>query len=319
MSKIQKALRRLQSEPRPASRPVPDRVASVNGRARAADVAGDFVPSDLQVQFDQEALRDAGLIAPDYHERDLADQYREIKRPLIANAYGRRVAKVESGNLIMVTSALPGEGKTFTSINLALSMAQERDHSVLLVDADVAKPHITTILGLTELPGLLDVVEDRNSIAESFVLQTDIEGLSILPAGLPRDNATELLSSTRMEQTLRELADRFPERLVIFDTPPLLRTSEAQVIADLAGQVVLVVKAEDTAHAAVMEALHKLRDDQAVNLVLNQSRKESSLGGYGYGYGYGSGSGSGQGSKPASEPAPKTSEKQESIWGADDE
>jgi len=236
---------------------------------------------------DQKALRDAGLISPDYHEQLLADQYRDIKRPLIASAFGKRAVKVEDGNLIMVTSALPGEGKTFTSINLAISIAQEQDVNVLLVDADVAKPHISTVLGVGTMPGLLDILEGAVESPESVVVPTDMEGLSVLPSGMPRLHATELLSGFRMEALIKKLATRIPNRIIVFDTPPLLRTSESKVLASMAGQVVLVVKAEDTPQGAVGEALHVLGEDKAVNLILNQSRKAGSQNEYTYGYGYG--------------------------------
>lgn len=309
MSKIQEALKRIQSNSSALDDTSPHKVATVTRRLEYEDQSGlgDFERSDVRVEIHQEALRDAGLIAPDYHERLLADQYRDIKRPLIANAFGRRVAKVEQGNLIMVTSAEPGEGKTFTSINLALSMAQERDHDVLLVDADVAKPHITTIFGLGEMDGLLDLVENRDIVPESKVLESDIQGLSILPAGRPRDSATELLSSSRMEEVVAHLATRYPERLVIFDTPPLLETSESKVVCDLAGQVVMVVKAEATSHAAVLTALHQLREEQPVNFVLNQSRVQSGKGSYGYGYDYGY--------AQQKKPAPAQGGTPDGIWG----
>jgi exopolysaccharide/PEP-CTERM locus tyrosine autokinase len=313
MSKIQEALKRIQADPSALDDTSPHKVASVTRRIDHEQELGvdlgDFERSQVRVEFNQQALRDAGLIAPDYHERALADQYRDIKRPLIANAFGRRVAQVEQGNLIMVTSAEPGEGKTFTSINLALSMAQEQDHDVVLVDADVAKPHITTIFGLGKMEGLLDLIEDSDLIPESKVLDTDIDGLSILPAGRPRDNATELLSSSRMDEVVAHLATRFPGRLVIFDTPPLLETSEAKAVCDLAGQVVLVVKAEATSHLAVLSALHQLREEQPVNLVLNQSRVDSSKGSYGYGYDYGYGQ-----QKPR---GPEKKDTPDGIWGTD--
>jgi receptor protein-tyrosine kinase len=242
---------------------------------------------DKIVEVDQEVLRDAGLIAPEYHEKMLADQFREIKRPLIASAYGKRVAQVEDGNLIMISSAMPGEGKTFTSLNLALSIAQEQDLTVLLVDADVAKPQISEIFGISEVPGLLDILEGQPRALEALIVRTNIEGLSILPAGAPRTNATELLSGSRMDNVVQQLATRFPQRVIVFDTPPLLQTSEAKVLANLAGQVILVVKAESTPQGAVAEALHILGDEKAVSLVLNQSRTAGEKDRYKYGYGYG--------------------------------
>lgn len=292
MSKIQDALKKLQSGSVPASdrqlgrrkdaAPIADLVAGVEA-VREGEPESQH---GVVIEWDQKALRDAGLIAPEYHEQLLADQYRDIKRPLIANAFGKRVAKVEDGNLIMVTSALPGEGKTFTSINLAISIAQEQDVSVLLVDADVAKPHISTVLGVGTMPGLLDILDGEVQSPESLVVPTDMDGLSVLPAGAPRPNATELLSGFKMESLVKKLADRAPNRIVVFDTPPLLRTSESKVLTAMAGQIVLVVKAEDTSQGAVGEALRVLGEDKAVNLILNQSRRAGSQEEYSYGYGY---------------------------------
>jgi len=287
MSKIQQALQKLRSERSQSAKRYP---GSNDGSARIARLAIDSKLKSTHgvvVEVDQEALRDAGLIAPDYHEQMLANQFRDIKRPLIANAYSKRVARVENGNLIMVTSALAGEGKTFTSLNLVISMSQEQDLTVLLVDADVAKPHVSNVFGVSEMPGLLDVLEGDVDQVESLIVPTNLEGLSILPAGAPRRNATELLSGSRMDNLVQQLATRFPQRVVIFDTPPLLETSESKVLTSMAGQVVLVVRAEYTSQGAVADALHILGEDKATNLILNQFRSAAGADQYEYGYGYG--------------------------------
>lgn len=293
MSKIQKALKKIKSM---ADQAGDKQVGNHRERERVTAIAltGQSITSEFPeynhdkiVEVDQEVLRDAGLIAPEYHEKMLADQFREIKRPLIASAYGKRVARVEDGNLIMISSAMPGEGKTFTSLNLALSIAQEQDLTVLLVDADVAKPQISEIFGISDVLGLLDILEGQPRVLEALIVRTNIEGLSILPAGAPRANATELLSGSRMDNVVQQLATRFPQRVIVFDTPPLLQTSEAKVLANLAGQVILVVKAESTPQGAVAEALHILGDEKAVSLVLNQSRTAGEKDRYKYGYGYG--------------------------------
>jgi len=293
MSKIHKALQKIKAsgnqagKKRSGNRHEEERVTPIVLTGQS--MMGEFLEhkDGKIVDIDQEALRDAGLIAPECHERMIADQFREIKRPLIASAYGKRVTQVEDGNLIMISSAMPGEGKTFTSVNLALSIAQEQDLTVLLVDADVAKPHVSEVFGVSEAPGLLDILEGQPRALEELVVRTNIEGLSILPAGVPRANATELLSGSRMDNVVQHLATRFPQRVVIFDTPPLLQSSEAKVLANLAGQVVLVVKAESTPQGAVAEALHILGDEKAVSMVLNQSRTAGEKDRYKYGYGYG--------------------------------
>lgn len=294
MSKIQEALRRIQGNslpfgnaPNTATGAESLQVARIKADGVTGKNWGDKNESGLVAEVDQEVLRDAGLIAPEYHEQLLADQYRDIKRPLIANAYGKRVAKVEDGNLIMVTSALPGEGKTFTTVNLAISLAQEQDLTVLLVDADVAKPHVSSVFGLSKLPGLLDFLDGSQQRLNPLIVPTNMQGLSVLPAGAPRSNATELLSSSRMEKLVRQLIADLPRCIMLFDTPPLLRTSESKVLTHMAGQIVLVVKAGSTSQAAVAESLRILGDVKAINLVLNQTPQAETTQQYGYGYGYG--------------------------------
>lgn len=292
MSKIQDALRKLQSAGQLPSRADEQKDDSSDSAiiaklSRPLQDGRSHLPHGRFLNVDRDALREAGLMAPDVDEQLLGNQYRDIKRPLIAQAFGKRAMRVERGNLIMVGSALSGEGKTFTSINLALSMARERDYAVLLVDADVAKPQISEMFDAHDEPGLLDVLEDANIPVESVILPTDIERLSVLPAGKPRQNATELLSSAVMERLMGELGLLSEEQLVIFDTPPLLQTSESKVLASLAGQIVLVVLAEETSHDAVSAALESVDADKAVNLVLNQVRGGFGEHQYGYGHGYG--------------------------------
>lgn len=288
MSKIHKALNKIQGSqktPRKSSDKNSDSaiIAKLVDRAVGDDDSVDS--NNRMLHFDQEALRDAGLIAPAYHAEMLANQYRDIKRPLIAHAFGKRATRIERGNLIMVTSALAGEGKTFTSINLALSMARERDHSVLLVDADVAKPHISHMFGAENEPGLLDVLEDSERDLRSVILPTDEPGLSMLPAGKPRANASELLASDAMEGVVAALSSSTTRRIVILDSPPLLQTSEAKVLARLSGQIAMVVRAEHTHRDIVESALATLSEEQAVNLILNQARFAPNKYQYGYGYG----------------------------------
>jgi exopolysaccharide/PEP-CTERM locus tyrosine autokinase len=240
--------------------------------------------TDKLIRVDREALRVAGLMPPEHQERTLADQYRQIKRPLLAQAFGRGAAAVPKGQLVMMASAMPGEGKTFTSINLALSMALEKDVSVLLVDADVAKPHISSTFGIVDEPGLLDLLREESTQVDSFIIPTDVPGLSILPAGRRSDTATELLASRRMEQIAQSLAQRDPTRIVLIDSPPLLLTSESRALAQSAGQIVVVVRAGFTPQQAVLDALSHLGEGKFIGLVLNQSTA-AAPGGYYYRYG----------------------------------
>jgi Mrp family chromosome partitioning ATPase len=183
----------------------------------------------------------------------------------------------------MVTSALPGDGKTFTSINLALSMALERDVSVLLVDADVAKRHVSDILNLKKDAGLLDALVDEALDAESLIVPTTTRGFSVLPAGHPVSSTSELLSSNRMRKIVGGLCARDPRRIVLLDSPPLLVTSEARSLLKIAGQVVLVVRAGQTPRPAVQAAVALFDPQQAGGMVLNEVPGTAGEDYYGYG------------------------------------
>lgn len=243
------------------------------------------------VELDFAALNAVGLLAPGAPRSLMADQYRVIKRPLIKNAVGQGAATLNHANLIMVTSALAGEGKSFTSLNLAMSMAAELDHTVMLVDADVARPSLLRMLGLPPGPGLLDVLEDRVEMAD-VLLRTNIDKLTILPSGTPHPRATELLASEAMTDLLNDMARRYPDRIIVFDSPPLLLTTEARVLATHMGQIVVVVAAENTPQSAVQQALSTIETHPLKMLLLNQVRTDAQ-GGYGYGYAYGYGYGYG--------------------------
>jgi exopolysaccharide/PEP-CTERM locus tyrosine autokinase len=253
-------------------------------------------------QLDVETLRLAGLLPPDSEERQIAHQFRSIKRPLIQRAFEAAHPAAENARAqrsIMVSSALPGDGKTFTSLNLALSMALERDHSVILVDGDLPKPHITELFNARHEPGLLDVLENSSLGIGSVVLQTDMPGLCVLPVGRSTANATELVASARMREVIGELEALDPNGIVVVDSPPVLLTSEARVLSSLFAQVVMVVRAGGTPQQAVMEALRLIGQGPEVNLVLNQSLHVEASGYY---YGYGSAYGYGQGNQDGAAP-----------------
>ena len=292
MSVIENTLKRLQGQRPPASTPLAEAdgkgygsVAAAGAARRRESPAGLATP-ELAVPIDQNALRAAGMLPPAHQEHEIAQQLRRIKRPLINNALGRGVAALARGNLIMITSAVPGEGKTFMSLNLALSMRLEEDITVLLVDGDFVNPRITQILGLNNRPGLLDIVKDATISPESVIVPTDLPGLAFLPAGRQEPNATELVASARMHQVISKLGSDDPARLVLFDSAPLLVTTEAQALAHFAGQVVMVVQAEQTQQHIVFDALETLAEDKPAFLVLNQITRHSHSGYY---YEYGSG------------------------------
>lgn len=298
MSKIQDAIRKIQSSASIGNK----NVVSVGDGTRVSSVAkvidsdhrvtsGDY-RDDVLVTVDRTLLRKAGLLAPEDQQKYIGDQYRLIKRPLLKNAAGLNAdGNISDRNLIMVASALSGDGKTFTCINLALSMAIEKDTTVLLVDADVAKPHLSQLFGIATQPGIIDILENEQLELGDVILRTDVPGLWVLSAGQHSEQATELLASRRMGSIVSRLSRRDPDRVVIFDSPPLLATSEAPVLASFMGQISIVVCAGKTSHQAVTDAISTIDESKAVGLILNQA-SPAGFGNEGYGGYYGSSYGS---------------------------
>ena len=219
--------------------------------------------------------------------RDIQDDYRRIKRPLVSNACGRNRSMVDRGNLILVTSSIPDEGKTYTSVNLALSISQEIDATVLLVDCDVTKQGVSRMLGLEKFCGLVDVLVSDDLTISDVLLQTDIPNLRVVPAGKQHEYVAELLASQRMSDVFDEMASRYKDRIIIIDGPPLLPTPQTQILAGLVGQVVFVIEAGKTPQSLVEEALEMIPEEQATGLVMNKNEGLSARSGYYYGY-YGS-------------------------------
>lgn len=229
--------------------------------------------STRRVELDLNRMRDMGMVTAASGRTRLLEDFRVIKRPLLQRAFVERAEGEKPGNLIMVTSSLPGEGKTYCAINLAMSIAMELDHTVLLVDADVARPSVLRSLGLPAHRGLMDILVDEKIDMADVMLRTNVDTLSILPAGTSTPRATELLASSAMSTLVDEIAHRYPDRVVIFDSPPLLLTSESRVLASHMGQIVMVVEAQTTTQHAVKEALHQLEGYQNVNLIYNKTRE----------------------------------------------
>jgi protein-tyrosine kinase len=309
VSLVERALQKIQASDRakraaaPAPPPVVvgEVVARSDLRPAPAPKPAPPINPNRVVKVDREALRASGLLPPVDHERMLADQYRAIKRPLLRAAFeSQEQREGPPPQLIMIASALPGDGKTFTGVNLAMSMARETDHSVLLVDGDVVKPHLSKLFGIDREPGLLDVLADEKMDIRSVILPTDIPGLSLVPAGTASETATEMLASARMSEVLQQLVSWNPSGIVLFDSLPILLTSEARVLSALMGQIVMVIKAGETPQQAVSDALEALGADKKVWLVLNQAETSGPLGYY-YGsqYGY-------RGYADASAAAPRT-------------
>jgi receptor protein-tyrosine kinase len=234
---------------------------------------GTVRPGTRKVDLDLARMRDLGMVTAAGGRTALVEDFRIIKRPLIKRAFAERAPGDLPGNLIMVTSSLPGEGKTYCAINLAMSIAMELDHTVLLVDADVARPSVLRTLGLPAQRGLMDILVDESLDLSDVMLRTNVPTLAILPAGTSTPRATELLASTAMTNLVMEIAHRYPDRIVIFDSPPLLLTSEARVLASHMGQIVVVVESETTTQHAVKESLSQLEGIANVNLIYNKTRE----------------------------------------------
>jgi protein-tyrosine kinase len=224
------------------------------------------------VAVDRHRLRDNGFIVPDAAPGSLAEEFRIVKRQLLLNASGAATGKpLERGRMILVCSAQPNDGKTFCAVNLALSLASERDTDVLLVDADVAKPEILSTLGIEGSRGLMDALEDPSIDVESLIIRTDIPKLSVLAAGRQANNDTEMLASARTKLVLDGLANNHPTRIIIFDSAPALAASPASVLALNVGQVMMVVRADRTTESELRDALALVDSCPNISLLLNGS------------------------------------------------
>ena len=295
MSRIEEAIRKMKAQSAAAA--IRDDVAAVapvrEPRPLSPDARAAAEPVPFKrpthtpphaIEIDMASLREAHMLPAPADERKIENEFRSIKRALLGNVTGRSGRRLQSANIIMVASALPEEGKTFTTLNLAFSLALEKDFRLVLIDGDVAKPNISRALGLEQRRGLLDVLADETLRLEDVEVGTNVPGLSVVPAGRQQATAAELLSSARMEQLVAGLG-AYTDCLYLFDTTPLLLTNESRVLAEMAGQVVLVVRAGVTPQGAVMDALAQIPEERYVGLVLNQRRGGG--GSYYYGYDYG--------------------------------
>lgn len=246
-------------------------------------------PSDTPVQpVNREALQQGGYLLPDGPVSAISEEFRIIKRQLLLAATGgKNGAKVTHGERILICSAHANEGKTWCAINLALSMAAERDVEVLLVDADFAKPSVLSALGLVGSDGFMDALSDPEADVEQYVIRTDIPSLSVLPAGRQTNADTEYLASARTEAVLHALTAHHPARIVIFDSPPVLAASPAAALASHVGQAMLVVRADRTTESALRDAVGLLQGCDNIQLLLNGTKY--SPGGRRFGAYYGQG------------------------------
>jgi len=242
---------------------------------------------DADIVLDFESLVERSYIVDNTKNRLNQEEYRGIKRKLLGNAFGPQAKTLDNSNLIMVTSSKPNEGKTFIAINLALSIALEQDKTVLLVDADVLRPSINRELAFEMKEGLTDyLLSEVNSLSD-IIYSTNINNLKIIPAGKPHSLTNELLASDKMESLTKELANRYPDRVVIFDCPPILGVNETVITSSFMGQALVVVEESKTKIEDINKATHQLSEELAVGLVINKSLKsaQDTYGYYGYGYG----------------------------------
>lgn len=259
------------------------------GTSARREPAGAKAPELPTITIDFKRLAQFGFAPPEEYAERLANEYRQVKRALLdniehpADSSANRNARL---NRIVVTSAVPGEGKSFTTINLALSLARERDYNVVLVDGDILKPRATQALGLAGKPGFGDLLADEALALEAAVYKTDFSSLWVLPAGRRDPLLAEHLGSRRADQVLAHLSRMRPAQVIVIDSPPLLATAEAPVLAARGGQVVLVVQAGTTAQHVLRAAMGSLREDHMVNLLLNQADRPKWEDYYGHYAGY---------------------------------
>ena len=248
-----------------------------------------LTPASTYATVDRQFLNDAGFILPGGVPGPLAEEFRIVKRQLLLNASGAASGRpIDRGRMILVCSAQPNDGKTFCAVNLALSLASERDTEVLLVDADVAKPGALATLGIDDSgAGLMDALENPSIDVEQLIIRTDIAKLSVLAAGRQAHNDTEMLASSRTKAVLQGLANNHPSRIIIFDSAPALAASPASVLALNVGQVVMVVRADRTTESELRDALALVAGCPSISLLLNGSSYFGSNHNFGSYYGHG--------------------------------
>lgn len=242
------------------------------GLARNVTQVESSVRHNKKVTIDWERLAELGFIVSGVNQTQTIEEYRNIKRRLVDNAFGSASVGIARSNLILITSSVEGEGKTYTALNLALSIANERDKNVLLIDADVARPSIAKMLGISVPFGLIDYLENDHYCYTDIEFKTNMPGLSLILSGKQHKHSTELLASNKMASFAEELSHKYSDRIVIFDSPPLLAATQGIVLAKLVGQVVLVIEAEQTVQSLVMASVEKLAACDVVLAVLNKSK-----------------------------------------------
>ena len=306
MNLIERAVARLGSSPRPsepvlaarADMPWPtldadaaitsdsDKVKAISGKSHHDPAARAAGPLNFgrPIELPLARLRDQGFLIPAARATATGQEFRLIKGPLLEKAFGTDAQRITHGERIAITSALPGEGKTFCAINLAISIAASGGRPVLLIDADVARPSVAEELGIQAPTGLIDIINGEDSNALECILPTNIDGLAILPAGKSRAHAGEGLANQSLASFLDRLSADLRDWLFIIDTPPLLAVTETRTLMQQVGQIVMVVAAGETPRRSVNAALATITGAQEVSLVLNKVPESSARLDYYYGY-----------------------------------
>ena len=289
MSTIEKALAKRKAAKQESSSIEEEGFVSKTTEKKAAQPIVDKTSSNeaFDIELNKESLFKRGYMFDASSRKATQEEFRQIKRKLLNNAFGAASKTLNNSNLIMVSSSNPNEGKTFISINLALSIALEQDKTVLLIDADVLRPSINRELEFAEKNGLIEYLLSEVSSLSDIIYSTNIPNLKIIPSGKPHHLTNELLASNKMEDLAKELAVRYPDRVVIFDCPPILGVTETPVLSNLMGQAAIVVEESKTRIDDVKKATSLLNQDMALGLIMNKTLKSTkdTYGYYGYGYG----------------------------------
>ena len=279
---VERAMEHLDSNTETSS----ETIADTSAQTASPDAVNDYdaiwekSESSGFIELNFGKMKKAGYITPDGKRSKTKEQYRVIKRPLLVNAF-QRSEHISNPHVIMVTSASPNEGKTFTATNLALSIAAERELKVLLMDGDVMRQDLSHRFGIDTDKGYLDALSNDDLDVSDFLVRTNIPSLAILPCGQIRDNTTELFASGRMTDLMQDLASRYSDRIIIIDTPPALASSETNALAMHAGQIVMVVESGKTERQRIEEALSFLAPCENIFFVLNKAQESDLSDSYG--------------------------------------
>lgn len=239
----------------------------------ATSRAMDLPPGPNSV--DAVALERAGMVDWSRTRSRVSEEFRLVQRQILRNAFAPPSAEAGFTNLVMVTSARPGEGKSFTAVNLAGSIARQGNNHVLLVDSDSKRDSICYPMGLADAPGLLDLAANPRLDPAPMIVRTPIEQLSILPIGRERERSPVLFSSSEMIRLIKSLGRRYADRLLVLDAPPCLSTSDPAVLASVVGQILFVVEAERTQRDEIEASLDLLQACPTIALVLNKQHISS--------------------------------------------